>query len=138
MAELISTIGGAASAIMSIIALVALMAKPVRQRFDRWVHKDSEKVNELAEKLDGLVAYNDNKNETDKLQNEAILGILRNTITDMYYEYTDKKYLPQFERENLIKLYESYHAMHGNSFVDIIYAELLELPTQVYPVRLSE
>ena len=46
----------------------------------------------------------------------------------MYYKYTRRNGLPNYERENLVKIYSCYHAMHGNSYVDLIYEELLALP----------
>lgn len=45
------------------------------------------------------------------------LAILRNTITHIYFKYKDDKKIPQFEKENVLALYENYQKLGGNSYV---------------------
>lgn len=52
--------------------------------------------------------------------------LLRSEILSTYYKGLDKQELHQYEAENLHKLYDAYKALGGNSFVDIIYNEMLE------------
>ncbi len=51
---------------------------------------------------------------------------LRSEMLRVYYKNLDKKEIRQFELENFIKLYEAYKALHGNSFIDRVYNEVLE------------
>lgn len=54
--------------------------------------------------------------------------VLRALITGKYYEYGDKGFLPMYERECLSLLYEDYKGLHGNTFIDGLYTELMALP----------
>jgi hypothetical protein len=63
------------------------------------------------------------------LQNDASKAILRNEILRIYYKYVDEKRIPTYEKENLIGLYGPYHGLHGNTFVDAIYPEMMEWET---------
>lgn len=51
---------------------------------------------------------------------------LRSQMLDIYYKYKDSGKIRQYSYENFIKLYESYKAMGGNSFIDKIYEEIRE------------
>lgn len=51
---------------------------------------------------------------------------LRSEMLRVYYKNLDRKEIRQFELENFIKLYEAYKALHGNSFIDRVYNEVLE------------
>ena len=57
--------------------------------------------------------------------------VLRALITGKYYEYSAKKYLPMYERECVSMLYEDYKALHGNTFIDGLYEEMICLPCSV-------
>ena len=50
---------------------------------------------------------------------------LRSEMLRVYYKNLDKKTIRQYELENFIKLYEAYKALHGNSFIDRVYQEVL-------------
>ena len=41
-----------------------------------------------------------------------------------YYHNKDDKKIRQYEYENFVYLYEAYHALNGNSFIDKIYDEI--------------
>lgn len=66
--------------------------------------------------------------ERDKTQQEALKCILRSNITSKYYVYTELGEIPYYEKENIDKMHEQYKKMGGNSYVDIIVAELNKLP----------
>lgn len=93
--ELIKEIGGYTSAVMSVLALIALLVKPVRERiFKIDVERDGAKA------------------------------LLRDRIVEIYYKHIDDKKLEQYEYENLSLLYEAYKSLKGNSFIDKIYSEM--------------
>lgn len=64
----------------------------------------------------------------DEVQQEALKCILRSNITSKYYVYTELGEIPYYEKENIDKMHEQYKKMGGNSYVDIIVAELNKLP----------
>lgn len=81
-----------ASGIASVIGLVSILVKPIRNR------------------LFGI-----------KRIEEGQKCLLRSQILAIYYAHQDDKTLRQFERENLDYLYNAYDALKGNSFVKDIY-----------------
>lgn len=50
---------------------------------------------------------------------------LRNDMLHIYYRYKEEKKIRQYELENFIYLYKAYKALHGNSFIDKIYKEVI-------------
>lgn len=50
---------------------------------------------------------------------------LRSEMLRIYYHNKDSKSIRQYELENFVMLYEAYHALKGNSFIDKIYKEVL-------------
>lgn len=50
---------------------------------------------------------------------------LRSDMLHIYYQYKDVKKIRQYELENFIYLYKAYKALHGNSFIDKIYKEVM-------------
>jgi len=63
------------------------------------------------------------KNERTTLQ-----ALLRNAITSKYYVYTEIGTIPDYERRNIIYLFEEYKKWNGNSYVAQIVEEILKLP----------
>ena len=61
-------------------------------------------------------------------QQEALKCLLRSQITSKYYVYGEIGEIPRYERENIIYMHTQYKNMNGNSYVDEIYPEILELP----------
>lgn len=49
---------------------------------------------------------------------------LRSEMLRTYYHNKDDKQIRQYEYENFVYLYEAYHALNGNSFIDKIYDEI--------------
>lgn len=64
----------------------------------------------------------------DKTQEEALKCLLRSNITSKYYEYSLKKEIPYYEKENLNYMFEQYKKMNGNSYVEKIMDEINHLP----------
>lgn len=99
-----STLTAVASLISGTLALVTLLSvlvKPIRQRIRLWLTKN--------EKLD-----------------DALLCMLRDRITTLYYEKFTYAELRRYEFESLVRLYAAYKALGGNSYVDKLYAEMIE------------
>ena len=49
---------------------------------------------------------------------------LRSEMLRTYYHNKDKQTIHQYEYENFVYLYEAYHALKGNSFIDKIYEDV--------------
>lgn len=52
--------------------------------------------------------------------------LLRKDMTDIYYKFLPYKKILQFEKECFIKLYDDYVKQGGNSYIQHIYAEMME------------
>lgn len=99
--EVIKTIGGIASCLMSIAALFALGYKPIREKF----------VTSKKER--------DAQRECDKC-------LLRNEITNFYYANKKEHTIAEKQFENIDRLYQAYRMLGGNSFIVKIYTEIKE------------
>lgn len=94
--EIVIALGQIFSCITGGIALITIFVKPIRER----VFKQKK----------------DNESERAGLR-----CLLRSQLLEIYYKGRDTQELEQYEAENFMKLYESYKALGGNSFVDEIY-----------------
>ncbi len=50
--------------------------------------------------------------------------LLRSEILRIYYRNLQEKKMQEYEYRNLVKCYEAYKALKGNSFVDHIYGQM--------------
>ena len=81
----------------AIMTAIAIFVKPIRQRIF-----NSKKAND-GEKC-----------------------LLRCEILNIYYKGLEKREIHQYEAENLVKLYEAYKALGGNSFIEEVYSDIKE------------
>lgn len=95
--EMLETAASYASSITCILAFVAVMVKPVR------------------EKIFGIGVVR-----------EGQRCLLRSEIVRIYYRHVEEKHLREYEYENLVHCYKAYKQLDGNSFVDHIYEEMQE------------
>lgn len=56
---------------------------------------------------------------------DGIKCILRSEMLHIYYQYKDAGKIRQYELENFLMMYKAYKAMHGNSFIEKIYREVV-------------
>lgn len=49
---------------------------------------------------------------------------LRSEMLRIYYHNRTAERIRQYEYENFVLLYDAYHALKGNSFIDKIYSEV--------------
>jgi ribosomal protein L10 len=94
--EYIKLIGGVFSSIIAIIAGVALFLNPVRNVLRRYF-----------------------------TENKAQLAMLRNNITEIYYEYLESESLPVYIKENLVLLNNAYVESGGNAYIQSIVKDML-------------
>lgn len=55
----------------------------------------------------------------------GIKCLLRSDMLQIYYRHKETDTIRQYELENFIFLYKAYKALKGNSFIDIIYKEVI-------------
>lgn len=72
-----------------------------------------------------LTYYRKSKKQMDKIA-DGTKCQLRSEMLRCYYHNREDKKIRQYEYENFVKLYESYKALDGNSFIDKIYDEIKE------------
>lgn len=75
-----------------------------------------------------LVSKIQNFSKKEKNEKTTLQALLRNAITSKYYVYTELGNIPDYERRNLIYLFEEYKKWNGNSYVKQIMEEMLKLP----------
>lgn len=93
--EIVKNLAGYAGDICQILALAALVIKPIRE----WLF-GTEKVR------------------------EGQRCVLRSEIVRIYYHNLTDKSLHEYEYQNMAKCYSAYKALSGNSFIDHLYAEM--------------
>ena len=57
-------------------------------------------------------------------------ALLRNAIIQEHEKYTKRGYIPVYGMENVLSMYQAYHALGGNGTVTKLIEELQELPTK--------
>lgn len=142
MAEAIKVIGGAAGSIISIITLLTLIVKPMRNGFRRWVYSIAAQSDDHVSKVDMMEIKDILKHQSE--QNEQILSELeatkndmeilkdsnrstmKNMISSIYNSGRATRKISVNDRESLVHLYDSYHALGGNNYTTLIYQEMLE------------
>lgn len=59
----------------------------------------------------------------------GIQSLLRDRIIQMYNHYKEKAFCPIYAKENVEKLYSSYHGLGGNGTVKELVEEMMGMPT---------
>ena len=165
MTELIRTIGGVAGSIISVITLLTLAVKPMRDGFRRWIYQIAAQSDDHVSRKDmmeikSILIKDTTKEEREEIvrnsmdikdilqhqseQNEQILceledtksdmtilkdstrSTIKNMISSIYNTGRVTKKISANDRESLVHLYETYHALGGNNYTTIIYNEMLE------------
>lgn len=132
--EIIKTIGGALSTLLTVSAVTTLLIKPIREKLAKWIRKtsDSDNIDDKIDKLTELVEESikqNNKLQADMdTQSEALQASLRNSILNLYYKCKEKNSITDFELQNLSYLFDNYTKLKGNSFVKdcVLYLKGLE------------
>lgn len=58
----------------------------------------------------------------------AVRAILRDRMLTLSEEYLQKNEITLHERDNYTSLYDAYKGVKGNTFVDDLYKEVMDLP----------
>ena len=131
--ETIKDVATVVGCIMSCMALITAVCKPIRQKFVSFVIHSSGKVEvekQLAE-IKAMIAERDKKDAEfqrtvlDQLQitTDFTVAECRGIIKDMFYKYKDSRVLPLYEKKRLMEIKELYitrlHQNHwGKTLLD--------------------
>ena len=66
--------------------------------------------------------------ESLDLLNASQLDMLRYNMNKLYYKYRPFKKILNADKKAFIKLYNDYKLMHGNTWIDTLYAEVKDWP----------
>ena len=58
------------------------------------------------------------KEDNEKLQNNALLTLLQNSLTNVYFTYADKQQVSDYIYRNWLNMFKIYKALGGNDYVD--------------------
>ena len=127
--EILKLLGGAAGALTTIIAFIALVSKKPRQWFRETIREEANNANlEIKQQIRKLSEDTNNKlnaiEKKVKTAEENDVAVIRNTITHIYFKYKDTKKIPHYEKENLLALFERYESLNGNHYIKNIMKEM--------------
>ena len=57
------------------------------------------------------------KNNSEQLQNKALLTLLKNNLTSTYFVYSELKKIPDYVYQNFLDELSVYESLGGNGFV---------------------
>lgn len=147
MAEILKLASSIAGEITTIIALLAIILPKSRNAIVKWLKKaleidrvnktldEQSKKNEEREKLIGdLKNTLDNhvkryKEYTDRAQERDIF-MLRSEIDNIYHKYMPLGYITSTAKSDVVKAWELYVAMGGNSYTKSEVTDLMALPVR--------
>ena len=66
--------------------------------------------------------------ESIDLLSQSQLDIMRYNMNKIYYKYREYKKILSADKKAFIKIYNDYKTMHGNTWIDQLYAELKDWP----------
>lgn len=120
--EIIISIGGS---IVTVMGFLSWCSKNFRERLKKrlGIGKTEELIKDMRATVDSLVSI------TNKLKLSQQCSS-RSRILSVYYKYIDKDSMPTYAKEALIKEYDNYKALGGNSFVENCFNELKNKPTK--------
>lgn len=128
MLEIIKTFGSAAGWIMSIIALITLILKPLRTKVIGFVVNHSNATvtsNEIAEIRRIVEEQGQEQREFMTVYKDFAKSQLRNNIKNIYYKHRRDKKLPEYEFKVLVDSYDVYERLHGNTFIEKLYSIMM-------------
>lgn len=67
-----------------------------------------------------------NYKKKEKLQNRALLTLLKNNLTSTYFIYSEVRQIPDYVYQNFLDELEVYEALGGNGFIHKIAKKMEE------------
>lgn len=85
-----------------------------------------QQITEIKQMLTEHLEADKTKQRLAASDREALLCLLRNSITRIYYAYLPNKQIPAHEYKNMIFLSDCYIKLGGNSYIATIVARMKE------------
>ena len=85
-----------------------------------------------------LVALVKDIQTTNKAQNAGLQSVLKDLLKIRYLEWIKKGYAPLDARDDLEKMYQSYHKLGANGVMDNMRKQFLELPIKSITTEIDE
>lgn len=124
--ETVKAISSVVGLLSGSFGLLTAVCKPVRKSLVAFVTRNSGKT-EMQQQLAELrfmmqrhLDADEAKIEAAKNDREALLCLLRNQITEIYYNYLPMREMPAHQYKNMILLSEKYESEGGNTYVSAI------------------
>lgn len=130
MVTYILYIASALGAITTIIGFATYVSKPFR-KFIFNIIKKGMRDDDQDDKLEEMNSKLNEISITLNLLIDSNISLIRDSITDAYYEYSDKGEIYNYKLESIMKQYSSYENLHGNSFVKSLYEKIEKLPVVI-------
>lgn len=112
------------------VGVLTMACRPVRHALVSFVTRNSGKtetqqqLSELREMMQKHLDADVGKMEAAKNDREALLCLLRNQITEIYYHYLPTREIPAHQYKNMILLSDAYSHEGGNTYVSAIVAKM--------------
>lgn len=103
--------------------------KIIEEKAPQIINKNQEDIINSLEEIKALVL--DQGRDLEKLQesvdliNVSQLDLIRYNINRIYYKYRPYKKILDCDKKAFIKLYNDYHSMGGNTWIDQLYTEVM-------------
>lgn len=133
--DILKLVSGAVTSLLVIGGFLVGVFKPLRL----WVYNRVKKITnadntakaiaDISATVNELKAVFETQIQASEVRDAATASIIRNEITKIYYTYLDKKAMPAREKENMLRLYESYSNLSGNSYISAIVDEMMRWNT---------
>lgn len=127
--EIVSKASTIAGLVVSLSAIICVSIPNLRNKIIGKIlakHHSETHLQEMDSTLAQIKAMLSEHVACDEAKSEAMRCLLRDRITDIYYKRLPSGELRSYELEDLTKLYESYKALNGNSYVEAIYRQMVE------------
>lgn len=67
---------------------------------------------------------NDKEKNNEKMQNQALLTLLKNNLTNTYFVYSELKTIPDYAYQSFLDMLDAYEGLDGDGFVHKIASKM--------------
>jgi hypothetical protein len=133
--DVLKLISGGLSSILLIFGFLVGIFKPLRTWFYNKIKRvanieiTAEAITDIRTSVTELKRVFETQIQASEIRDAATASMIRNEITKMYYTYLEKRAMPAREKENMLRLYESYANLGGNSYISAIVDEMMRWET---------
>lgn len=134
--EVVKNIGSLLGLFLSFASAIGVVAKfqnkHYKRLFDEHLEeirkndkKQTEEITEIKDTLNNLVTKVDSLEKRFDVIEDFNAEICRNTIKNIYYQYSKTQKIPLYERKMADSLYKMYsEQFHQNSYGQLLYQEI--------------